>query len=144
MTINLIAFTILLITHDIRLMTAMIFVQGFLTSIRINVGFLYFMEMMPSHAMTWFGVSKGIFDAVIYLFATFYFMKVSKDWFYFALIGYVLNIISATGAWFLPESPRYLCEKGLTSELERSLKVIAKVNFKELNFNAENFKKREN
>ena len=65
----------------------------------------------------------------------------SKDWFYFALIGYMFNIFSAVGAWFLPESPRYLCERGKVYELERSLKAIAKVNgIRRFRFNSDDFK----
>lgn len=82
----------------------------------------------------------AIIDATTYLLATLYFWKVSKDWIYFASIGYVWSFVSAIGSWFLPESPRYLCEKGKMYELERSLKVIAKINGKELKFDAELFK----
>ena len=81
-------------------------------------------------------------DACTYLMATLYFWKVCKDWFYFAAIGWGLNFISAVGSWFLPESPRYLLEKGKIQELEQTMQVIAKVNGKELRFNPENFKKR--
>ena len=77
MTLNLVAYTVLLTAHDVRVMGAAIFSQGFITSIRLNVGFLLFMEMMPMHAQTCFGVAYGVLDALVYLFATVYFMKMS-------------------------------------------------------------------
>ena len=85
------------------------------------------------------GSLNGVFDACTYLAVTLYFWRVSKNWFYFALVGYLFNVVSAVGAWFLPESPRYLCERGETYELERSLKAIAKVNRRQLNFNPDHF-----
>lgn len=141
MTLNLIAFTILLVTNDINVMTAVIFMQGFLTSIRMNIGFLFMMEIMPRDAQTGFGTLMSIIDASTYLLATLYFFKISKEWSYFVFVGYIWNWVSAIGAWFLPESPRFLCEKGNMYELERSLKVIARINGKELNFDSNGFKR---
>lgn len=80
-------------------------------------------------------------DACTYLFATLYFWKVSKDWFSFALVGLVLNLISAAGAWFLPESPRYSIEKGNIEELKETMSVIANVNEKPLRFNPALYRK---
>ena len=56
-------------------------------------------------------------EASIYLLATIYFWLICKDWFYFALIGFVLNLFSAVCAWFMPESPRFLLSKGHIDEL---------------------------
>ena len=82
----------------------------------------------------------GMTDACTYLFATIYFWKINKDWFYFAMVGYCLNLFAAACAWFLPESPRYLLEKGKIEELKESMEVIARVNQKPLRFNQEQFK----
>ena len=49
MTLNLIAFTVMMAAHDLNVMLASIFAMGGLSSLRVNVGFLYFMEMMPRH-----------------------------------------------------------------------------------------------
>lgn len=105
-----------------------------LTSIRINVGFLFMMEMMPAKLQTIVGSFASVLDSSVYLAVTLYFWKIGKNWFYVALVGLCFNFIAALGAWFLPESPKYLCEKGQVYELERSLKVMAKVNRRELYF----------
>lgn len=65
---------------------------------------------------------------------------ISKDWFYFAFIGYALNFFCAIGAWFMPESPRYLLSKGRIDDLKQTMQVIATVNQRPLRFNAEHFK----
>lgn len=74
-------------------------------------------------------------DASTYLFATLYFWKVSKDWYNFAMIGYMLNFLTAVGAFLLPESPRFLLEKGRIEELEETMQMIANFNRKQLRFN---------
>lgn len=134
MSLNLAMFTMMMWTSSLDLMLVSSFIQGCLTSLRINVGYLYMLELMPKESQTKIGTGCGVFDACTYLLCTLYFMTVSKDWFYFVLVGYLLNVISVVGAWFMPESPIYLCEKGQLYELESSMKVIAKINGKHLIF----------
>ena len=49
MVLNLFLYGVLMITKNIDVMLANLFVQGALTSVRINIGFLYLQEMMPKH-----------------------------------------------------------------------------------------------
>ena len=49
MLLNLVCYTVLMVTHDLNLMIASIFVQGALNSIRVNIGYLYLLEMMPKY-----------------------------------------------------------------------------------------------
>ena len=135
MTLNLMMYTAMMFTRDLNIMLASVFIQGALTSLMCGVGWIYHMEIVPMHMRTYMGTVTANLDSATYLLATLYFWKVSKDWFYFALIGYIMNVIAAIGAWFLPESPPYLCEKGAVEELEQSLKTIAKFNGRQLKFN---------
>ena len=67
-------------------------------------------------------------DASIYLAATIYFWQFSRDWFNFAAVGYVFNLFTAMGAFLLPESPRFLLEKGRIDELKETMEVVASFN----------------
>ena len=128
MSLNLLMYTVMMVTHSLDVMLVSVFIQGALNSVRVNIGYLYLLEMMPKHLQTSVGTIWGISDAATYLFATLYFWKVSKDWFYFVLFGYFLNLISAIGAWFLPESPRYLLSMGKIDELKDVMQIVADTN----------------
>ena len=105
---NFLCYNILMFTHNLNLMLFTIFCFGALSSIRINVGYVYLLELMPKNRQTLYGTIWNNFECILYPLATIYFWKISKDWFYFALIGYVFSLWSFIASFFLPESPRYL------------------------------------
>jgi len=47
---NLVLFIHLMITSSIDMMLVNLFLQGALTSVRMNIGYIYVMEMMPKHS----------------------------------------------------------------------------------------------
>ena len=59
---------------------------------------------------------------------TIYFWKISKEWYWVAAVGYVMNLVTAICSFFLPESPSYLLEKGKIAELAKSMQTIASWN----------------
>ena len=131
MIIDLALFTGLLLTQELLVMIFIQFCNGAMSSIRVNVGYVYLMELMPKKAQT--PVTSGRFteEAFIYVLATLYFWKISKHWFYFVFIGYIWNIISVIGMYWLPESPRYLMNIGKYEEAKKVFQYIAKLNRKE-------------
>ena len=52
MTLNLLMYTIMMVTRDLNTMIISIFIQGALNSIRCNVGFMYFLELLPRYLRT--------------------------------------------------------------------------------------------
>lgn len=52
MTLNLLMYTIMMVTTDMNTMIISIFIQGALNSIRCNIGFMYFLELLPKYIRT--------------------------------------------------------------------------------------------
>ena len=50
MVANTLLYTALLLTSDLDIATAIIFMSGFFCSFRCGVGYIYLMELMPSNA----------------------------------------------------------------------------------------------
>ena len=82
-------------------------------------------ELMPKKYQNTVGTAWNCFEGSINLFATYYFMKVSVDWYYFVLIGLVFQVCSCCTVWFLPESPIFLLKSGRINELKDALVSIA-------------------
>ena len=113
----------------------MVFIQfafGFMSPLRINVGYVYLMELMPAKVQTTVTSLWSAMETTIYIIATIYYWKISKQWIWFSLIGFVWNIISAALTFWVPESPRFLLSIGKTDEAKASLEKIASWNRKEL------------
>ena len=64
--------------------------------------------------------------------ATIYFWKISKQWFWYCLIGYIWNVISVVLLVWMPESPRYLVSVGKLNEAKKAFATIAWWNKREL------------
>mmetsp|Transcript_34047 Transcript_34047/g.42013 ORF Transcript_34047/g.42013 Transcript_34047/m.42013 type:complete len:274 (+) Transcript_34047:590-1411(+) len=120
-------------------MILMWFLVGALSSIRVNIGYVYLMELMPAKAQTLVTTIWNIQEASIYVFATLYFWKISTHWFYFVIIGFFFNLISLVLLFFLPESPRYLISVGKLEEARKGFAKIAALNRKFLDWEEQRF-----
>lgn len=49
MSLNLLMYTLMMWTQSLNVMLFSIFMQGALNSIRVNIGYIYLLEMMPKH-----------------------------------------------------------------------------------------------
>ena len=50
------------------------------------------MELVPRNKRTYYGTLINVLDGFITLLGVVYFWLVSKDWFYFVGVGYILNL----------------------------------------------------
>ena len=73
-----------------------------------------------------------VLDVSIFLFGTLYFWFISKNYFYFLLIGYLLQIWSLFASFILPESPRLLIGLRRFDDARVSFRKIARCNGKKL------------
>ena len=123
-----------MLTQSLKIMILLVFLFGMLSSIRINVGYTYLMEMLPRKAQTNVTSCWSIQEAAIYVVATIYFWKISKQWFWYCFIGYVWQLISLVCLFWMPESPRYLIKSGKIEQARKALTQIAKTNRREINW----------
>ena len=110
MWIGVVLYTVLMFTESLNVMIAVSGACGALSSIRMNIGFVYMMELMPKSKQTIMGSIWNIFEGCIYVLATIYFWQISKYWLYYVLIGYLMQIFSAIIILWIPESPSFLIE----------------------------------
>ena len=125
MIIDTALYTVLLWTRDANIMILVLFAFGLFSSIRLNVGFVYLMELLPRHKHTLITTCWCVGEGSIYLLATVYFNSISKDWTPLGLLGYLMQVIAMLGTFFIPESPALLMETGRTEEAKDSLEWIA-------------------
>ena len=111
MGIDLLLYTVMFFTHSVDVMICVIFGFGALSSIRVNVGYVYLMELVPTKNQALHGTIWNNSECLIYPLAVIYFWQISKNWIYFSVIGYVLQIWSFFVSFFLPESPRWLIDQ---------------------------------
>lgn len=110
MAFGAVIYTVMMFTSSLNVMIGMSFLMGSLSSVRLNVGYIYLMELMPKSKHTAVASFWNITEGLIYVLASLYFWQISNYWLYFVAIGYGFAIYSAIAAWFLPESPHFLIE----------------------------------
>ena len=131
-------------THHLSVVIAMWFLFGFLSSVRVNIGYVYLMEMLPAKWQPHITSIWNIQEGGIYVIATIYFWKISTQGFYFLGIGLIFNILSVIILFFLPESPRYLVSTQKLNLAKAGFEIIAKFNRKSLVWNEKLYMSRPN
>lgn len=132
MVCDLALYTGLMLTHRLGVMIFIYFCFGMICSIRIQVGYVYLMEVLPKKAQTHVTSGWNVQEAMIYVVGTIYFWKISKHWFWYCLIGYIWQAISVIFLIWMPESPRYLISVGKLDEAKKVFQTIAWWNKKSL------------
>lgn len=133
----------MMFTESLDVTIIVSFAMGMLSSIRVNIGFIYMSELMPGSKQVPLGSFWNIVEGSIYVTATVYFWKISTNWVYFVTIGYSVQLLSIFVFAFgnIPESPRYLLERQDLDKLKESLEIIAETNGRELLWDPELFKR---
>ena len=104
-------FSAIFFVESLEAFAAVMFVIGLVTSLRINVGYVYLIEFMPKRGQAGFGTAWCAVDASVMLWVTLYFINsAERDWRQICLVGYAFQFIGLIGAFWLPESPKFLIE----------------------------------
>ena len=73
MGIDLLLYTVMFFTHSVDVMICVIFGFGALSSIRVNVGYVYLMELVPTKKQALHGTIWNNSECLIYPLAVIYF-----------------------------------------------------------------------
>ena len=104
----LVNYTVILFTHSYWVTVFCIFIFGGLSTVSLNIGFQYFMELIVKRERAWYATVYNIIDFSVYSQMVYYFLKISKHWFYFYGLGWVANLIGLVMILYIPESPLFL------------------------------------
>ena len=129
----------ILSTKHLSLMIALWFTIGLLSSIRVQVGYVYLLELMPKKGQTPVTSIWNVQEVMIYVLAIIYFWKISTHWFWFCLFGLVFQSVSVILMFWVPESPRFLITSGKYDEARKSLTKISKFNGAEFEWDITEF-----
>lgn len=110
MVADWVLFILIFVTKSLNWMIVVTTIFGMMTTIRVNIGFVYMMEMMPKRKQSFYASLYNTFEGTILLQGTIYFWFISKDWIYFTLFGFALQCWNCIAILFVPESPRWLIE----------------------------------
>ena len=84
------AFTVIMFTQSFEVALVTLFVLGMCCSARSQVGVLYIMEFCPKQRHAFVGGFFFMVASCFTLLAVFYFSFISKHWFGYIFIGYVM------------------------------------------------------
>ena len=101
-----ILYTVLISVKSLSVSMVVILLYGMTMPLQFTIGFIYLLELMPSNYQTIVTTSQNIASTLTVISCALYFAFISKDWFYFVLIGYALQFIQMITLWLLPESPK--------------------------------------
>lgn len=137
MWLNLVVFTVVIASTNYWLTIGGMFAIGILTTIRVTIGYTYYVELIPLKHRTFYSTLWICSEGAVNLWSVIYFTVISKHWFYLVFFGYLLNIVGIVVIYHWPESPVWCVKKGLFTEAEESLQTIATFNKQELIFKAD-------
>ncbi len=95
---------------------------------RCSISFLYMMELLPVKTQVIAATLLHAHNAVISLFACIYFWFIWKNWLGIQIMAGIMGFVSCIGAFFMPESPKYLISRHLYDEAREAINRIAKFN----------------
>jgi MFS family permease len=116
-------------SKNLTLTTIIFFFLGACSAGKVNVTFVYLTELVPERNRTAVGSFVQFADAWTVLFLPIYFRFVTKEWIYFQIGSFAMNIVAVLVLLTaIPESPKYLHASGKIKECIQIIRYIAKIN----------------
>ena len=101
-----------MVTRSYEVMIMALFTLGLCATARAQITCIYLFESVQkvhfSNVLTAASVLEGLFG----ISGSLYFLYVSKNWFYLLFVAYMVQILATFGAFFIPESPKFLISVG--------------------------------
>ena len=123
-----IAFLGLYLSRDINVTTAFMFLFGVSSVGRCSISFLFLMELLPINAQVIASTCLQVNNSLVALFGCLYFWLIWKNWLGIEIFAGVLGVIAGIGAFFMPESPKFLISRHRYDEARDSINRIARYN----------------
>ena len=106
----------LILSRDLNFSIVMFFLYGLTRPGKMQVSFVYVSELVPSRYRKWIGSFILLFHGSSMILAALYFLLISKSWVSFQVFALTLTVLSTATLFFVPESPKFLLEKGRLRE----------------------------
>ena len=135
MITNFAMFICMYYVTSVEWMIAITFVFGLVMTIRVNIAFVYMMELLPNRLKNFYAVLCSIMDTTGIIYCALYFWFIGKNSTHLFLIGFAIQLFCTVSVQFLPESPRLLVELGRLDEAGVAFQKIAKMNGQDFDWN---------
>jgi len=130
--LQFVVFTVTLTTSSLEITIICNFLYGCLSSLRLQVGFLYLSDLVGETHRVTYSTYWCVAEGTVAFLSAFYYWQVSKDWYKLCFAGYVMLFASIVLVKRLPESATYLYQKGDYVGARKSLETIARFSGKSL------------
>ena len=134
MTLNIFVAVGIMFGRSLNTIIVLSFLTGCLNSFRVQVAFIYMMEMMPQDNQALFTALYCALDVTTPILFVIYYSQLSNNSISLMAVGILLNIINVVTCSRLPESPRFLVAQQRLEEAADCFEQIARWNRKKESF----------
>ena len=114
-----------MVTTSYNVMILALFTLGLCATARAQISIIYLFESIQKVHFCAVFTTASVIEGLFGISGSLYFLYVSKNWFYLLFVAYIVQLLATIGAFFIPESPKFLISSGQYERAAESLQVIA-------------------